>query len=325
MNISRRDLALFLAVAEERSFTRAAARCNLSQSALSSRIRQIEEELKATLFDRTTRSVELTSEGRLFEETARRLYNEFTEVLENFRDCAARRKGWVRIAALPSVCAVWLPSIIATFRARYPGIQLLLNDALSETCLDLVRTGQADLAITSALGREDDLQALVLGTDYFHVVCPVGHPLLLQEEITAQDLARYPFIHVARNSSVRQHVDIALNPITMDARLEVQYMGTMAGLVEAGVGITIVPALALWQFRRPVLGSRRLSIPKLARPLHLLKRRGHSLSAAAKAFYDLVLQERASFEYVAREGGTDGSEAMGVALGANGGTHSQDS
>jgi DNA-binding transcriptional LysR family regulator len=94
--------------------------------------------------------------------------------------------------------------------------------------------------------------------------------------------------------------------MTMDARIEVQYMGTIAGLVEAGIGITIVPALSLWQFRRPQLGSRRLTIPRLARPLHLLKRRGHSLSASAKAFYDLLLQERASFEYIAREGGTEG-------------------
>lgn len=303
MNFSHRDLALFLAVAEEHSFTRAALKCNLSQSALSSRIKQIEDELKTTLFDRTTRSVELTSEGRIFEEMARRLYNDFTEVLENFRDYAERRKGWVRVAALPSVCAAWLPGIIAEFRSRYPGIQFFLTDGLSETCLEMVKTGQADLAITSATGHEDDLQATMLGTDFFHVVCPVGHPLLEKDDISVEDLASYPFIHVSRHSSVRQHVDAALSPVTMDARIEVQYMGTIAGLVEAGIGITIVPALSLWQFRRPQLGSRRLTIPRLARPLHLLKRRGHSLSAAARAFYDLLLQERTSFEYIAREGG----------------------
>jgi DNA-binding transcriptional LysR family regulator len=275
----------------------------LSQSALRSRIKQIEDELKTTLFDRTTRSVELTSEGRIFEEMARRLYNDFTEVLENFRDYAERRKGWVRVAALPSVCAAWLPGIIAQFRSRYPGIQFFLTDGLSETCLEMVKTGQADLAITSATGHEDDLQATMLGTDFFHVVCPVGHPLLEKDDISVEDLASYPFIHVSRHSSVRQHVDAALSPVAMDARIEVQYMGTIAGLVEAGIGITIVPALSLWQFRRPQLGSRRLTIPRLARPLHLLKRRGHSLSAAARAFYDLLLQERTSFEYIAREGG----------------------
>ncbi len=92
MDISQRDLQVFLALAEEKSFTRAATKCHLSQSAFSSRIRLLETGLGTTLFDRTTRSVELTNDGRLFEISAQQLYKEFSEILENFQDHAARRK-----------------------------------------------------------------------------------------------------------------------------------------------------------------------------------------------------------------------------------------
>lgn len=302
MDISKRDLELFLALSDERSFTRAALKCNLSQSALSSRIRLLEEGLGVVLFDRTTRAVELTNEGRLFESSARRLHTELSEVVDNFRDHAARRRGRVKIAALPSVCASWLPNVFVTFRQKYPGIELSLVDGLSQLCLDMLRSGEVDLAITSATEAGDDLQATLLGTDYFHLVCPVDHPLLDKKDITAEDLAEHPFVQVARRSSVRQHIDAALHPTVLTTRIEVQYMGTIAGMVEAGIGIALVPALSLWQFRRPSLTSRPVFLPNLSRSLHLLKRRGHAMSPSAQALYEHALQNRKSLDALAETG-----------------------
>src|SRR5690606_23665234 len=116
---------------------------------------------------------------------------------------AARRRGRVKIAALPSICASWLPNMFVTFRQKYPGIELSLVDGLSQLCLDMLRSGEIDLAITSATDAGDDLQATLIGTDYFHLVCPVDHPLLDKKDITAEDLAEHPFVQVARRSSVR--------------------------------------------------------------------------------------------------------------------------
>lgn len=304
MDISKRDLELFLVVADERSFTRAAHKCNLSQSALSSRIRMLEEGLGVVLFDRTTRAVELTNEGRLFEPSARRLFGELAEVLDNFHDHAARRKGWVKIACLPTVCASWLPTVFAKFRKKYPGIELHLVDGLSQTCLDMLRSGEVDLAITSAPDASDDLQATLIGTDYFHLVCRKGHPLLSQPTITIEDLVEHPFVHVSRRSSVRQHVDAALHPLAPKTSIEVQYLGTIAGMVEAGIGISIVPALSLWQFKRPSLASRPVLTKQLSRPIHILKRRGHAMSPAAQALHEHALQNRKSLEALAEFGGS---------------------
>jgi LysR family transcriptional regulator, carnitine catabolism transcriptional activator len=298
MQLSNRDLELFLCVAEERSFTKAAARSNLSQSALSSRIKALEKGLGVALFDRTTRWVELTAEGRVFEASARRLHHEFTEMVRNFHDYAARRKGRVSIAALPSICAAWLPELFIKFQALYPGIVLSLADKVSEECLDLVRSGGAEIAITSTQGDDDELMATTIGQDTYYLICQPGHPLLTKPELTAEDLAQHPFVHVARDASVRQHLDAALHPVVLRHVLEVQYMGTIAGMVEAGLGISIIPALSHWQFRRDTLASRPVNIPNLARPIQILKRRGHVLSPAAQAFYEHVLRQRRSLELI---------------------------
>lgn len=305
MDISQRDLQIFLALAEEKSFTRAAVKCHLSQSAFSSRIRLLETGLGTTLFDRTTRSVELTNDGRLFEISAQRLYKEFSEVLENFQDHAARRKGSVKIATLPSLCSSWLPTVLAHFRTRYPGIEFSVIDDLSESCLDLLRSGQVDLAINSMMSTVDDLQATPIGTDQFHLVCPTGHPLLKARHISAEELVKHPFILQSRSSSVRQHIEFAVRPLTLRTSMEVHYMATIAGMVGAGLGLSIVPGLSLGQFKRPGLSSRLLKLPHLARPIHLLKRRGYSLSAAASALFDHIAHEKSSLVTLARQPETD--------------------
>jgi DNA-binding transcriptional LysR family regulator len=271
----------------------------MSQSAFSSRIRQLEIGLGATLFDRTTRSVELTNDGRLFEISAQRLYKEVSEILENFQDHAARRKGSVKIATLPSLCSSWLPTVLAQFRAGYPGIELSVIDDLSEICLDLLRSGQVDLAINSMMSTVDDLQATRIGTDQFHLVCPTGHPLLRARHIGAEELVKHPFILQSRRSSVRQHIESAVRPLTLKTSMEVHYMATIAGMVGAGLGLSIVPGLSLWQFKRPGLSSRPLKLPHLARPIHLLKRRGYSLSAAASALFDHIAHEKSSLVMLA--------------------------
>src|SRR5256885_6880040 len=109
LNLSTRQVRAFLALAEHRNFTRAAQQSHLSQSAFSTLIRGLEEQLGVRLFDRDTRKVELTAEGRLFGDSAARLLEDFTAAMEDFGEHAARRRGRVAIAALPSLAAGWPP------------------------------------------------------------------------------------------------------------------------------------------------------------------------------------------------------------------------
>ena len=291
-DLSTRQLRAFLALADQRNFTRAAQRCHLSQPAFSALIRALEDDLGARLFDRDTRSVQLTPEGRLFEGSARRLLDDMGGAIRDLSDHVERRKGRVRVAALPSLAAGWLPGIFAEFMQRWPGISIDLNDALSDACLALVRSGQADFALAaSGTGAAEaaDLRSSRLCTDRFHLVCRKDHPLAKEPRLTLKKIAPWPFIQMARNSSVRQALDAAAHPMRLNAVFEVEHLATVTGLVEAGLGISVVPSLTLFHFRRESLVTRPLPVPSLTRTVYLVQRREGSLSVAAQSLHDLIV------------------------------------
>jgi DNA-binding transcriptional LysR family regulator len=293
MNLSARHLRAFVALAEERHFTRAAQRCHLTQPAFSALIRALEEGAGMRLFDRTTRHVELTAEGRVLDASARRLLADFDLVMEDLRDHAARRRGRVALAALPSLAAGWLPGILADFHRAYPNIALTLRDALLDPCLDMVRDGEVDFAVASRRADMSELDSEFLHADRFHLVCRDDHPLAAQPAVTLAQIVKWPLIQLARNSSVRQHLDAALGRRRLRPLVEVEHLATVTGLVAAGLGVSIVPAMTLFHFRRPGLSIRPLAGKAPTRSLYLVRRSGRSLPLAAQTLYDTLLGQRA--------------------------------
>ncbi|MCD0501748.1 LysR family transcriptional regulator [Bordetella petrii] len=292
MNLSARQLRAFVALADEKHFTRAAQRCHLTQPAFSALIRALEESAGVRLFDRNTRNVELTAEGRVLDASARRLLGEFDVVVEDLRDHAARRRGRVTVAALPSLAAGWLPGLLARFHHDYPGITLQLRDALLDPCLDMVQAGAADFAVAAQRADMSDLESEFLHADRFFLVCRKDHPLADKTRIRLRDLGRWPLIQLARGSSVRRHLDEALGGAPTQPMLEVEHLATVTGLVSAGLGISVVPAMTLFHFRRDELAIKPLAGKPLTRPLYLVRRQGRSLSVAAQTLYDLLLEHR---------------------------------
>ena len=290
-DLSARQLRAFTALADQRNFTHAAQTCHLSQPAFSALIATLESALGTRLFDRDKRSVQLTPEGRLFEGAARRLLEDMGSALENLASHVELRQGRVRVAALPSLAAGWLPAVFAEFMQSWPGITLELHDALSDACIALVRSGQADfaLAVPGAGAGLSDLGTRRLCADGFHLVCLPGHPLASEARLTPSKLAPWPFIQMTRNSSVRQALDAALHPLRLNTVFEVEHLATVRGLVEAGLGISVVPALTLFHFQGAVV-TRPLPLPSLMRSVHLVQRRGASLSVAAQALHDLIVE-----------------------------------
>lgn len=291
-DLSTRQLRAFMALAQQRNFTRAAAQLHLSQPAFSALIRALEDALGPRLFDRNTRSVELTAEGQLFEVSAQRLLADFGAALGDLQAHLQLGKGRVCVAALPSLAAGWLPDIFAEFRQRWPGVSLDLRDSLSDDCIALLRSGKADFALAATGPHSVGLQTEVLCADGFHLVCRADHPLAKRRaaDIKLKDLAPYPFVHLARNSSVRQQLDAALHPMQLNTVLEVEHLATVAGMVEAGLGISLVPALTLFHFERPALVTRALKIAGLKRRVYVVQREGESLSVAAQALRQLIVK-----------------------------------
>ncbi len=303
MNVSTRQLQAFIALTEQRSFTRAAALCHLSQPAFSALIGQLEEALGIRLFDRSTRHVEPTAEGREFEISARRVLTEFDAALAGVSDQLARRRGRVSIALLPSLAAGWLPQVLQAYSTRYPGIEIEVADVLSEACVERVRSGRADFALAAIRADTPELQAEPFCSDGFHLVCPAGHPLTRLAEVEPQDVAAYPFIHMARTSSVRQYLDAALHPLQMQTLMEVEQLATAMGMVRAGLGISLMPALTLFHFAHPGLVIRPLHWAGLTRQIYLVRRRDRSLSLAAQSLYEQVLADPPETANAASTGG----------------------
>ena len=291
MNLSTRQLRAFLALAEQRSFTRAASIISLSQPAFSELIRSLEDDLGQRLFDRSTRHVELTLEGREFEIAARRVLAELENAVAGARAYATRQRGRVSIALLPSLAAGWLPGILAEFRGRYPAIDLEVHDVLSEPCIERVRAGKADFAIAAARGNTPELTAEPFCSDRFHLVCPAGHALARATSLRPRDLAAYPFIHLSRTSSVRQYLDAAIHPQQMNTLLEVDQLATVVGMVGAGLGISIVPSLTLFYFDDPRIARKPLRWRGLERRLYIVRHRDRGLSIAAKSLHELMLRK----------------------------------
>lgn len=298
MNISSRQVDAFLALAAQRSFTRAAAQCHLSQPAFSALIRALEDGLGLRLFDRSTRHVDLTAEGENFLAAARRIRAEMDNALATMRDAASLRRGRVSVALLPSLAAGWLPGVLAGYRAAHPGVELDIADMLSEPCIERVATGKADFALAAIRADTPELQAEPFCSDGFHLVCRADHPLAKRAQgrkalpLQARDLAQWPYVHLARTSSVRQYLEAAFHPQAMNTLMEVEQLATVMGMVRAGLGISVVPTLTLFHFHQPDLVTRPLVLPGLMRQIYLVRRRDRSLSVAAQALYAQVMAQR---------------------------------
>jgi LysR family transcriptional regulator, carnitine catabolism transcriptional activator len=289
INISTRLLQAFLALDECRHFTRAAERCHVSQSAFSAVIQKLEDAIGTPLFNRDTRNVTLTPEGELFVEVARQLMADIESAFSDLRDHVARRKGRVAIAALPSLAANWLPPVIADYRRRYPDITVELYDVLSDQCLELLRQGKAELALTAPGQNSEEFETRTLCSEGFYLVCHRDHPLAKRRCIRLSSLAGCEFIHLARTSSVRQHLDPALRSVPLvNVGLEVEHLATLAGLIANGLGVSLVPELTLFQFRHPDLVAVPLDEAAIVRPILIVERKGRRLSVAAQGMLELI-------------------------------------
>ncbi|MBS0599214.1 MAG: LysR family transcriptional regulator, partial [Proteobacteria bacterium] len=206
------------------------------------------------------------------------------------------RRGRVAIALLPSLAAGWLPDVLAQFHARHPGVELDIADVLSEPCIERVATGRADFALAAIRADTPELQTEPFCQDGFHLVCRADHPLantpLPGGAAQLRALAQWPFIHLARHSSVRQYLEAAFHPQAMRTLMEVEQLATVMGMVRAGLGISVVPTFTLYHFQQPDLTTRPLGLPGLTRQIYLVRRRDRGLSVAAQALYALVLRER---------------------------------
>lgn len=291
MNITLKQLQAFVEVAQQGSFTRAAKRLLVSQPALTVTVRELERDLGVRLFDRTTRKVQLTQEGAGFLPTAERLLADVRAAVEDVREVAERRRGQVRLASLPSVATDVLPDILARFGEAYPGITVHLHDSNASGVQTRVKNRDVDFGIASLWQRDDDLAFTPLLADSFHLVCRSDHPLAGSgEPLRWPDLADWVFLGLAADTGIRPLLetvpDLPLN--VQRPRYEVSNIATLDGLLSAGMGITVLPRLAVPRASRASYIVRPVIEPQLTRDIGLIQLRNRALSPAAETLATMI-------------------------------------
>jgi LysR family transcriptional regulator, carnitine catabolism transcriptional activator len=290
-NLNLRHLEAFVAVAQAGNFTRAAQALHISQPALTVQIRQLENSVGARLIDRNTRSVKLTSIGQQLSPVVRRLLREIDTVIEHAHEMAAGRLGTVSVAALPSVCSMVLPRMIAAFREKNPGIAVVMKDVVAQKVLAMVKNEEVDFGIGGFTGADPAIKVTPLFKDRMKVVFPPRHPLARKRTVKLMDLVDLPLILMDPQSSVRMLADRAFESIGYfpTPAYEATYMSSAVGMVKAGLGVAFLPSAALELSELGGLSARVVNHPGLTRDIVAVQKAGRQPSPAAAAFLDVLV------------------------------------
>lgn len=294
MNVTLRQLQAFVLVAQTRSFTQAAGAMHITQSALSLLVRELESVLDARLVNRTTRSISLTEVGEEFLPSVQRVLAELQHAIGNVDKLLAKERGRVIVAAPLVLSGALLPDIFVSFRERYPGIQLLLKDTLPDHVLPLVRSGAADLGIGTFHKAHGDLHRVLLFKESFVAVFARKHPLAGSDRkhLRWSDLKDQPVLTLQRGSVFHDLAEkgFAAAGLTLEPALEASYVGTLLGMVRAGLGVAIVPGYATALGDRASLAWKPLERPVVEREVVMVHRNTTALSPAAQAFAEHVVE-----------------------------------
>ncbi|WP_035284352.1 LysR family transcriptional regulator [Actinokineospora spheciospongiae] len=240
-----RVLRYFLALAEEQHFGRAAQRVRVAQPALSQQIKQLEAELGARLFDRSTRRVEATEAGRRFTEHARRILDAVDRAGEDMAALAKGLVGRVSVGFVGTATYDVLPRLSHLVRTRLPGVDLRVRgELLTPDLLDGVACGEFDLALVRPSAREHPLTVTPLRSERLVAVLPATHPLAAGPDVDLADLADEAFIaHPSgdRSSMHRRVLDACARAGFQPRVHEVGETATLVVLVAAGLGVALVP------------------------------------------------------------------------------------
>lgn len=288
------DLAEFrmmLTLVQSGSFRAASDVLGISPSALSRQVAALEARLGTRLFDRDTRNVAPTVSGQALARLAERMLNTADEVMAEFDAHLSASHGRLTIAGLPSVTAGLLPGLLASFSAAHPGIDLRIVDALSDSVVEAIEAGRADIGFTAGtISARLRLSFHPLLDDHFVAIGAPDGPIAQDRAYTMAELAAMPFIAMEVGTSVRELVDGAClrNGTVLSPRFEVAHLATAGALVAEGLGISVLPTLTL-----PVLPMERLVQRPVRdfgakRRIGLVRQSGKSLSPAAAAFLDHV-------------------------------------
>ncbi|WP_058912505.1 LysR family transcriptional regulator [Entomohabitans teleogrylli] len=291
MRYELQGIVAFVIVSELKCFTKAAEKLNISQPALTRRIKTLEENFGIVLFERSTRTVNLTPAGVKFLPDAQNLIATYEQSIMNVRGLSGQQNDLVTLSCIPTAAFYFLPEVISRFNVSYPNVRIKIREQSASDCMESVLNGDVDFGINMNNLTNPNVEFTPLVNEPFVLACRSDHVLAKQSLVSWNDLSSHKLIGVRRSSGNRLLIENTLAECGVVPQwfYEVRHLSTSLGLVAAGLGIAALPSLALPKDAHPTLISRPLVEPVIRRTLGLIKRRDTFLPLAATRFVDLLL------------------------------------
>jgi len=284
-------LQAFLSIAERGSFRKAAAHLNLSQTAISHRMRKFEEEVGIKLIARTTREVTLTRGGIEFLPKAKKAIAELEHSFDELKQQGAKRRDRLDIACLPAFAVHFLPPILGKFRKTHPNVEVRIFETPSAAIAELVGSGEVEFGLSVVQANRWDLEVETISEVQLVLACPHDHAFANKRSVSWKELLDAPLIRVGAKTAIRTIIEDAVSAarLPLNWQYEVQHVETAVHLVEVGLGLAVVPSVDVALHRGRRLVAVPLRSPKVVCTYGLVTRRGVPLSSSAAMVRDFLI------------------------------------
>jgi LysR family transcriptional regulator, hydrogen peroxide-inducible genes activator len=282
------QLKYVCAIAETGSFSRAAERCQIAQPSLSQQVLKLEEDLGAKLFDRLGRSIRITEAGRAFLPHARSILEQMEAARSSVADKKTDVRGSVAVGVIPTIAPYLLPGYTAAFARRYVDAKLRIVEETTPMLVEALRDLSVDLAVLALPLRHKDLESFPIRTEPLFAALPKDHPHANAESLALKSLRGEPFVmlrdgHCFRDLSIATCTHARITP---NIAFESDQFSSVLGMVSAGVGISIVPEMAI--DRNAGCRYVRLSDARATRTIVIAVLRGRSFNRVQQDFLSTI-------------------------------------
>lgn len=292
MSISLRQMRAFAAVTQTGSFTLAARQLNLTQSAVSMLVQQLEQELHLRLFDRSRTTITLTEAGENLLPLAQRILEDVRQVVEGASEIRALRRGVLRVSTSQMMACTWVASVLTEFGEQHPGVSLRLADTVADDVVGTVRNGSVELGIGPERVTGDDVTRSFLMNVPIRLVCSKAHPAYDRASVSWKELRDERWISYSHefNRYVERVLHTHGHDFSLEAASDVSFLTTAMALAGHGMGLLLAPEYA--SSLADNFGVRFVPLrgPTIQRGYFVYQRKAQSLSPAAETFLKMLRQ-----------------------------------
>ena len=285
------QLHTFLEIVRLKSFSKAAQTCFRTQPAISAQVRQLEQELNTTLFDRLGTRIALTPAGRIFAEYAEQMLELRKQAKNAINELDRVPRGELVIAANEATCIYLLPGVFSEYKELFPNIQLQVERTYGNRIAEAVAENQADFGIAQLPVTDRRLSAVRFSTDDIRLLAPPGHPLAKKDVILPRDLLGHQIL-MPKSGTTRSRLSAWLDVVEPDLHISMELDATemIKRFVMAGLGVSFLASShCAEETRAGTLAAVPLGPEPMVRSVGLIYRKDKALSKAALGFIQVVL------------------------------------